>query len=122
MAHHVIARRQLLLAGPLAATGCAGYGAAPAKLAASSPPLLLGATTPRQALAFYYGWHAHPDWADSTRFIPRGGAYASTDPAVVERQVAQATAAGLTGLIASWWPPRPGGGACGASARGGAPR
>jgi len=105
-ANQVIARRKLLLAGPLAAAGCAGHGIVPATQGMPSLLLPQGTPVPREALAFYYGWHAHPDWADRVRFVPRGGAYASTDPAVVERQAAQAAAAGLTGLIASWWPQR----------------
>lgn len=74
---------------------------------------------PRQILTFYYGWWGNPQvggkWVhwqrvdsasrrieNSTDF-PSSGPYDSHDPAVVDRQMAEARAAGVTGLIASWW-------------------
>lgn len=71
---------------------------------------------PRLALAFYYGWYGTPDgptgaWRhwnplhahrDSLN-VPTGGWYDSLDPAVVDRHCRQARAAGLDGLILSWW-------------------
>ena len=77
------------------------------------------AETRRQILAFYYGWWGNPQvsrewrhWQDvdpekhrignSTDF-PAFGAYDSHDPAIVDREVATARAAGITGFIASWW-------------------
>jgi glycoprotein endo-alpha-1,2-mannosidase len=73
---------------------------------------------PRQVLAFYYGWWGNPvkstwrHWqgvdsaaesiGNATDF-PEYGAYDSHDPALIERQVAVARGAGITGFIASWW-------------------
>jgi hypothetical protein len=73
----------------------------------------------RQVLAFYYGWWGNSqvsgDWRhwrnvdptnerieNSTDF-PAFGAYDSHDPATVDRQVALARNAGITGFIVSWW-------------------
>jgi len=73
------------------------------------------AETRRQILAFYYGWWGNPQvsrewrhWQDvdpekhrignSTDF-PAFGAYDSHDPAIVDREVATARAAGITGFI-----------------------
>jgi glycoprotein endo-alpha-1,2-mannosidase len=74
-----------------------------------------------QVLAFYYGWYGNPQvsrqwrhWknvdpvtkrAENAADWPAYGAYDSHDPAVVERQVEAARAAGITGFIASWWGP-----------------
>jgi glycoprotein endo-alpha-1,2-mannosidase len=75
----------------------------------------------REILAFYYGWYGNPaisaQWRhwqsvdpttkqinNSTDF-PEYGAYDSHNPAIVERQVRAAHAAGITGFIASWWGP-----------------
>jgi hypothetical protein len=74
---------------------------------------------PREVLAFYYGWWGTPavsgrwrHWEGvqpgstviaSTLHYPEGGPYDSHDPAVVERQAAQAERAGITGFIYSWW-------------------
>ncbi|HEX3536584.1 MAG TPA: glycoside hydrolase family 99-like domain-containing protein [Stellaceae bacterium] len=73
----------------------------------------------REILAFYYGWYGAPavssgwrHWKDvdpagehieNSAHYPAGGAYDSHDPALLERQVTQARAAGITGFIASWW-------------------
>jgi glycoprotein endo-alpha-1,2-mannosidase len=73
----------------------------------------------KEILAFYYGWYGtaqrsgqdiHWQGIDTAaRTIancpdyPQDGPYDSLDPAVIKRQVAQAKAYGLTGLIASWW-------------------
>jgi glycoprotein endo-alpha-1,2-mannosidase len=73
----------------------------------------------RQVLAVYYGWYGNPattgiwrHWQgvnstsqhiDNSADFPKFGAYDSHDPAIVERQAEAARAAGITGLIASWW-------------------
>jgi glycoprotein endo-alpha-1,2-mannosidase len=73
----------------------------------------------REVLAFYYGWYGNPQvshgwrhWKDvdpadkriaNTTGFPKYGAYDSHDPALLDRQVAAAHAAGITGFIASWW-------------------
>lgn len=72
-----------------------------------------------QVLAFYYGWYGNPTtsgvwrhWQDvdpargqitNAAHFPALGAYDSHDPVTVDRQVAQARKAPLTGFIASWW-------------------
>ena len=73
----------------------------------------------KEVLVFYYGWYGtkaragqnihwlNPDparqhIADSPDY-PVGGPYDSMDTAVIARQVAQIKAAGITGLIVSWW-------------------
>ena len=73
----------------------------------------------KEVLAFYYGWYGtkarsgqdihwlNPDTAreriaDAPNY-PVGGPYDSLDPAVITRQMAQIKAAGITGLIVSWW-------------------
>jgi hypothetical protein len=72
-----------------------------------------------QVLAFYYGWWGNPavsgrwvHWKgvdpaperieNSTHF-PAFGPYDSHDPAILDRQMALARGAGITGFIASWW-------------------
>jgi glycoprotein endo-alpha-1,2-mannosidase len=76
-------------------------------------------SSPRQVLAFYYGWYGNPQttgrWVhwegveatderikNATHF-PAMGAYDCHDPSVVDRQAAAARGAGITGFIASWW-------------------
>jgi len=72
-------------------------------------------------LAFYYGWYGNPavsrkwvHWKDvisreerieNSSHYPELGAYDSHDPAIVEKQVSAARAAGVTGFITSWWGP-----------------
>src|SRR5438105_11466070 len=72
-----------------------------------------------QVLAFYYGWYGTPalsgHWVhwkgidaanrriDNSADFPPSGPYDSHDPLLVDRQVAEAHAAGVSGFIASWW-------------------
>jgi glycoprotein endo-alpha-1,2-mannosidase len=72
-----------------------------------------------EILAFFYGWYGNPaisgQWRhwqsvdpstkhmDNSTDFPEYGSYDSHDPAIVERQVQAARAAGITGFIASWW-------------------
>lgn len=73
----------------------------------------------KEVLVFYYGWYgtraysgqdihwlnpdtAHERIADAPDY-PVGGPYDSLDPAVIARQMAEIKAAGITGLIVSWW-------------------
>jgi glycoprotein endo-alpha-1,2-mannosidase len=76
---------------------------------------------PHQVLAFYYGWWGTPQvsghwmrWkgddpvnkqTEDTADFPAFGPYDSHDSATVDRQVAMARSAGITGFIASWWGP-----------------
>jgi hypothetical protein len=80
----------------------------------------VGATkVPHEVLAFYYTWYGAPNeqghalhWnrvdaskheiSDSTHY-PALGAYDSRDAAVIDRQIDEAKAHGLTGFIATWW-------------------
>lgn len=82
--------------------------------------VIAAAARPRkQVLAFYYGWYgtkavsgqdihwSNPDpvartIADSPDY-PVASPYDSLSPQVIDRHVADAKAAGLTGFIASWW-------------------
>jgi glycoprotein endo-alpha-1,2-mannosidase len=73
----------------------------------------------KEVLAFYYGWYGTPtisgQWRhsqgvdpttqhiDNSTDFPKFGAYDSHDSAIVDRQAEAAHAAGITGLIASWW-------------------
>jgi hypothetical protein len=86
---------------------------------AGTPSLAAPRRFARQALAFYYPWYGNPatserwlHWQGPANEAPRQsptlnhpalGLYDSHDPAVIARHVAQAKAAGLTGLIVSWW-------------------
>lgn len=61
---------------------------------------------PPSVLAFYYPWYAPEDWAGAKTIAEHNQIaepYASTDPAVLDRHVAQARAAGLDGFLVSWW-------------------
>jgi hypothetical protein len=71
---------------------------------------------PRMVLVFHYGWWAtgpsERHWGvvdpirrsiDNTANFPVTGPYHSQDPIVIERQLAAMGAAGVTGLVASWW-------------------
>ncbi|HEV2329799.1 MAG TPA: endo-1,3-alpha-glucanase family glycosylhydrolase [Verrucomicrobiae bacterium] len=70
---------------------------------------------PHEVLAFYYGWFGNPRnaaWGkvdtakheiDNIARFPVEGAYSSHDSAVIEWQIDQAKAAGITGFVVSWW-------------------
>ncbi len=71
---------------------------------------------PHEVLAFYYGWYGlSPErnpWGDAgtnkheltrTARYPLEGPYNSHDPAVVDWQIDQAKAHGITGFVVSWW-------------------
>ncbi len=71
---------------------------------------------PHEVLAFYYGWYGlSPErnpWGDAdtnkheltrTARYPLKGPYNSHDPAVVDWQIDQAKAHGITGFVVSWW-------------------
>lgn len=81
--------------------------------------LLISTANAQQIMAFYYGWYgtlldsgrwvhwqnvdAAAEHIDNSTDFPEYGAYDSHDPALLERQVIAARAAGITGFIASWW-------------------
>jgi hypothetical protein len=73
----------------------------------------------KRVLALYYPWYAtlaysgkwaHQDGVEPARHAmtshthyPLGGPYDSSDPAVLERHLRQAKAAGIDTLVCSWW-------------------
>jgi len=75
--------------------------------------------TPKQALAFYYGWYGNPEtskrWVhwknvdvarkhiDESTHFPTLGPYDTHDPKIVDTHCRQAKEAGLTGFVATWW-------------------
>jgi hypothetical protein len=72
-------------------------GAGGGKALAGEPPLVL---------AFYYAWYDQSTWNPKTLPDQPAGPYVSSDRATVERQVAQAQAAGIDALIQSWYGPQ----------------
>lgn len=88
-------------------------------LAAVGASAAATAKTPREALAFYYGWYGNPQvsdrwyhWKnvdvnakhiDESTHYPALGAYDSHDPKIVDLHCRQAKQAGFTGFIVSWW-------------------
>ncbi len=71
---------------------------------------------PHEVLAFYYGWYGLSEqrnpWGEANTNMhelerisryPMKGPYSSHDPEVVDWQIDQAKAHGITGFIVSWW-------------------
>ena len=70
---------------------------------------------PHEVLAFYYGWYGNHDnerWGkvdtakdeiDNIACFPAKGAYSSHDLSVIDWQIDQAKASGITGFVVSWW-------------------
>lgn len=54
-------------------------------------------------LAFCYGWYPSNWQPEGSRYHPTAGAYSSTDPANVQRQVADLQYAGVQGCLSSWF-------------------
>jgi Glycosyl hydrolase family 99 len=61
--------------------------------------------TKKPVLAFYYMWYKTSSWSLSTMSDLPVAAYNSSDDATIDRQLQEATAAGITGFISSWWGP-----------------
>ncbi len=79
------------------------------KLTPINPPPVADQPEAPIAAAFLYPWFPQA-WDQGgmypfTRFTPSWGLYDSSDPAIIDRQVAGATNAGLEAFIASWWGP-----------------
>ena len=52
--------------------------------------------------AYYYIWYQPTSWQRAKKDYPLLGRYSSDDPVVMQRHVAMAKAAGLTGFLVSW--------------------
>lgn len=101
---------------PVATWSGAGLVFARFAPADARPPAAVRA---KHVLALYYPWygtpafsgrwlHQEPDEVDPKKMddhvhFPALGAYDSTDPAVVERHLSEAQAAGIDTLVCSWW-------------------
>ena len=79
-------------------------------IASLLPATALARSYGHQVLAFYYGWYADPQvsgrwehWPEGTAHEPLAGRYDSYDPKMVEQQCNEMKAAGITGLIVSFW-------------------
>ena len=70
---------------------------------ASAPAL---AAEPPLVLAFYYAWYDQNTWTSGTVGDTPVQPYSSSDPAVIQRHVAQAQAAGIDALVESWYGPQ----------------
>ena len=67
----------------------------------SASPTSAASSVP--VLAFYYPWYNPDDFRRSAMWDVPANPYQSDDPAAIGRQVAEATDAGITGFISSWW-------------------
>lgn len=61
------------------------------------------ASTP--LLAFYYTWYTPTTWCSCKMSDLPTTQYNSSDDATIDRQVTEASGAGITGFISSWWGP-----------------
>lgn len=57
-------------------------------------------------LAFYYAWYDLGTWASDLTPDQPAQPYASSDPAIIDRHVSQAQAAGIDAFIQSWYGPQ----------------
>jgi uncharacterized protein YraI len=93
-------RNRLAIYGLTMGAVCVGLllgGPGGGRALAGDPPLVL---------AFYYAWYDQATWNPKTLPDQPAGPYTSGDRATVERQVAQAQAAGIDALIQSWYGPQ----------------
>lgn len=60
-------------------------------------------STQRPVLAFYYTWYSPSTWSSRTMSDLPTTKYNSNDDATINRQLQEATKAGITGFINSWW-------------------
>jgi hypothetical protein len=93
-------RNRLAIYGLTIGAVCVGLllgGPGGGQALAGDPPLVL---------AFYYAWYDQTTWNPKALPDQPAGPYTSSDRATVERQVAQAQAAGIDALIQSWYGPQ----------------
>jgi hypothetical protein len=93
-------RNRLAIYGLTIGAVCVGLllgGPGGGQALAGDPPLVL---------AFYYAWYDQSTWNPKALPDQPAGPYTSSDRATVERQVAQAQAAGIDALIQSWYGPQ----------------
>jgi hypothetical protein len=93
-------RNRLAIYGLTMGAVCVGLllgGPGGGQALAGDPPLVL---------AFYYAWYDQATWNPKTLPDQPAGPYTSGERATVERQVAQAQAAGIDALIQSWYGPQ----------------
>jgi LysM repeat protein len=64
--------------------------------AQASPPVL----------AFYYAWFDESTWTSGQAADTPSPTYRSADPATIERHVSQASSAGITAFVQSWYGPQ----------------
>src|SRR5438552_14802355 len=67
----------------------------------TSAPTVNNTTKP--VLAFYYPWYKTSSWSLAAMSDLPVTPYNSSDDATIDRQLQEATAAGITGFISSWW-------------------
>ena len=70
--------------------------------AARAAPSVAAAPTGPPSFAYYYIWYQPTSWQRAKKDYPLLGRYSSDDPVVMNRHVAMAKAAGLTGFLVSW--------------------
>jgi hypothetical protein len=63
---------------------------------------MAAAPTGPPSFAYYYIWYQPTSWQRAKKDYPLLGRYSSDDPVVMNRHVAMAKAAGLTGFLVSW--------------------
>ena len=95
----------LLVAAGLLISGPAPTGSSPAV----ALPTVAEQPQPPIRAAFMYPWFPTA-WSRGSQvpfshFEPVGGQYDSADPAVIDRQISQASVAGLEAFITPWWGP-----------------
>ena len=84
--------------------------ATPVPTTTSTPTPAASPTTPgridtsgKPVLAFYYTWYDLSTWSSTTMSALPVTPYVSSDDATIDRQLSQASQAGITGFISSWW-------------------
>lgn len=80
----------------------------PTPILRTTTPTTSSATVPntqKPVLAFYYMWYKPSSFSLSTMSDLPVAPYTSSDDATIDRQLQEASAAGITGFISSWWGP-----------------